>query len=426
MDFHLPELGEGVYEAELTAWLVKPGDAVKRGQDLMEVLTDKASMEIPSPFSGTITSLQAEPGQVIKIGDVILGYDAAGQPSNAKPKKEIAVSTDAKPEAKRRLSPEHAVASAAAVKTNHQRTSTPVHRDFAVRAAPSVRYLARKLGVDLGRVRGSGEGGRILIGDLSEFVRPTDGAVKPAVEEPHPEYGSAGTKAKLQGIRRRIAEHMVQSKRTIPHYTYVDECEVTQLVHLREGLKAAAAQTGVKLTYLAFFVKAVIAALKDIPIINSSLNDETGEITLHDQYNIGIATSTPAGLIVPVIQNADKKDLLEIGREIERLTSAARAGKVRLEDLRGGTFTVTSIGGIGGLVSTPIINHPEVAILGIGKVIKRPVYDASGNIRPADLVYLSLSFDHRVVDGTIGAAFCNAVIRRLQSPAALLLPGDRV
>jgi pyruvate dehydrogenase E2 component (dihydrolipoamide acetyltransferase)/2-oxoisovalerate dehydrogenase E2 component (dihydrolipoyl transacylase) len=278
------------------------------------------------------------------------------------------------------------------------------------------------LGVDIGQIPGTGPGGRILIGDLSPFVRPAEPGAGPAIEESHPEYGTAGTKVKLQGIRRKIADHMMQSKRTIPHYTYVDECEITELVRLRDGLKSPAAQAGVKLTYLAFFVRAVALALREIPIINSSLDDAAGEIVLHDHYHVGVATSTPNGLIVPVVRDADRKDLLETAREIERLTSAARAGKVRLEDLRGGTFTVTSIGGIGGLISTPVINHPEVAILGVGKVVKRPVYDASGAVRPADLIYLSLSFDHRVVDGAIGAAFCNAVMRRLQNPAMLLLP----
>jgi 2-oxoisovalerate dehydrogenase E2 component (dihydrolipoyl transacylase) len=422
MDFRLPELGEGVYEAELTSWLVKPGDTVKRGQNLIEVLTDKASMEVPSPFAGTITSLNAEPGQRISVGDVVLSYEGAGQQGDAKPKTEVSLEAKAKPEDKGRATLGPAIVSGTATKLNNQTAAVSRRGVFAVRAAPSVRYLARKLGIDIGQVPGTGPGGRILIGDLSAFVKPAALGDGPAVGEPHPEYGTAGTKVKLQGIRRMIAEHMVQSKRTIPHYTYVDECEVTELVRLREGLKSAAAQAGVKLTYLAFLVKAVTMALREIPIINSSLDEEAGEIVLHDRCHVGIATSTPNGLIVPVIHDADQKDLLQVGREIERLTSAARAGKARLEDLRGGTFTITSIGGIGGLISTPVINHPEVAILGIGQIVKRPVYDASGNIRPADLIYLSLSFDHRVVDGAIGAAFCNAVIRRLQNPAALLLP----
>jgi pyruvate dehydrogenase E2 component (dihydrolipoamide acetyltransferase)/2-oxoisovalerate dehydrogenase E2 component (dihydrolipoyl transacylase) len=173
---------------------------------------------------------------------------------------------------------------------------------------------------------------------------------------------------------------------------------------------------------LPFFVKAVVAALKEVPIANSSLNDDAGEIVFHDQYNIGIATATAQGLLVPVVRDADKKDLATIAREIERLSAEARAGKSRLDDLRGGTFTITSIGGIGGLIATPIINHPEVAILGIGKAVKRPVFDAAGNIKAAEMIYLSLSFDHRVVDGAIGAVFGNALVQQLQNPARLLLP----
>jgi pyruvate dehydrogenase E2 component (dihydrolipoamide acetyltransferase)/2-oxoisovalerate dehydrogenase E2 component (dihydrolipoyl transacylase) len=416
MDFRLPELGEGVYEAELVSWLVKVGDAVKRGQNLIEVLTDKASMEVPSPFVGRITGLMAQPGQVIKVGDVVLAYEALGA-------KDAATTEKAPTETATRHSPLTAHRSPVTDQATNNRPAARVGATAAVvRAAPSVRYLARKLGVDLVQVPGSGPGGRILVGDLSALVAPAASRAKAVAEEAHPEYGIAGTTIKLQGIRRRIAEHMVQSKRVVPHYTYVDECDVTELVKLREGLKSTATESGVKLTYLAFFVKAVAAALKEIPIINSSLNEEAGDIVLPDHYNVGVAVSTSGGLIVPVIHDADKKDLLEISGEIERLTSAARAGKTRLEDLRGGTFTITSIGSIGGLISTPIINHPEAAILGIGKVVKRPVFDAAGAIRPGDLVYLSLSFDHRIIDGAIGAAFCNAVIRRLQSPAALLLP----
>src|SRR5205807_7901785 len=196
----------------------------------------------------------------------------------------------------------------------------------------------------------------------------------------------------------------------------------TDLVRLRESLKETYAQQGIKLTLLAFFVKAVVGGLKDVPIVNASLSEQTEQIVLHAHYHIGVAVATAQGLLVPVVHDADQKDLGEIAREIERLSQEARAGKIRLEDLRGGTFTITSIGGVGGLFSTPVINHPEVAILGIGKVVRRPVFDAAANVNPADMVYLSLSCDHRVVDGAIGAVFCNAVIRRLQNPAALLLP----
>ncbi len=236
------------------------------------------------------------------------------------------------------------------------------------------------------------------------------------------DYGKPGTRIKMQGLRRSIAQHMVVAKRSIPHYSYIDECDVTELVRLRDGLRDPYARAGVKLTYLAFFVKAVVAALQEVPIVNAVLDEKTDEIVLHDRYHIGIAVATPSGLIVPVIHDADKKDLGDIAREIERLSAAARAGKSRREDLLGGTFTVTSVGNLGGLISTPVINHPEVAILGVGKIVKRPVYDAAGQIRPADILYLSLSFDHRVVDGAVGAAFANVILRQLQNPAVLLLP----
>jgi pyruvate dehydrogenase E2 component (dihydrolipoamide acetyltransferase)/2-oxoisovalerate dehydrogenase E2 component (dihydrolipoyl transacylase) len=240
------------------------------------------------------------------------------------------------------------------------------------------------------------------------------------------DYGRAGTVVKLAGVRRRIAEHMAHAKRIVAHFTYVDECDVTELVKLRASLREPFERHGIKLTYLPFFVKAAVAALKEVPIVNSSLNDETGEITLHDHYHIGIATATPAGLLVPIVRDADKKDLATIAREIERLSAEARAGRSRLEDLRGGTYTITSIGGIGGLLATPIINHPEVAIMGVGKAVKRPVFDAAGNIKAAEMIYLSLSFDHRVVDGAVGAVFGNALIQQLQNPARLLLPEQLV
>jgi pyruvate dehydrogenase E2 component (dihydrolipoamide acetyltransferase)/2-oxoisovalerate dehydrogenase E2 component (dihydrolipoyl transacylase) len=422
MDFQLPELGEGVYEAELVAWLVKPGDAVKRGQSLMEVLTDKATMEVPSPFAGTIVSVQGKPGDQIKVGQVVLSHTPAGQTAKAasQPAK---VSNDV-PDEKEVPQPRQGLpAGATASRKTVPSGSAPGPRnDRSVKAAPSVRYMARRLGVDLAQVPGSGPQGRILIEDLSDHVKPAAGDGKRPAPEPRPDYGTPGSRIKLQGLRRKIAEHMVLAKRTIPHYSYVDECDVTDLVRLRDSLREPYAEAGVKLTYLAFVVKAIVAALKEVPIVNATLDEAAGEIVLHDRYHIGIATATPNGLIVPVVRDADRKDLSAIASDIERLSSAARAGKTRLEDLRGGTFTVTSVGNLGGLISTPVINHPEVAILGIGKIVKRPVYDTDGNIHPAELVYLSLSFDHRVVDGAVGAVFGNALIRQLQSPARLLLP----
>lgn len=407
MDFRVPELGEGVYEAELVSWLVKPGDVVKRGQSLMEVMTDKATMEVPAPFAGTITGLNAEPGKPIKVGETVLSYTAPGQ--------------DAAPE------PEPVGNGKSAAPTNGAETVVEVApprrvvlAPESVKAAPSVRLMARKLGIDLTHIRGSGPQGRILIDDLSAHVPTAGERKKPA--EPRSDYGKPGTRIKLHGLRRKIAEHMVHAKRTIPHYSYVDECDVTELVRLREAFKEPYAKIGVKLTYLAFFMKAVVEALKDVPMVNASLDEASGEIVLHDRYHIGIAVATPAGLIVPVVRDADRKDVAQIAREIERLSGDARTGKAKRDDLLGGTFTLTSVGNIGGLISTPVINHPEVGILGVGKVVKRPVYDSAGNIRPADMLYLSFSFDHRVVDGAVGAAFGNAVLRRLQKPAEMLVP----
>jgi pyruvate dehydrogenase E2 component (dihydrolipoamide acetyltransferase)/2-oxoisovalerate dehydrogenase E2 component (dihydrolipoyl transacylase) len=420
MEFRLPELGEGVYEAELVAWHVKDGDSVKRGQNLMEVLTDKATMEVPSPFAGTITALNAAPGDQLKVGQVVLSYAGVGQAEETAPP----AAAEKVPSSRAKAPPpslEQALTTGL-LKSSNGPASTERGPDLAVKAAPSVRYMARKLGIDLAHVRGTGPGGRILIGDLAAQMGPATTDGKHKIAEPRPDYGTPGTRIKLQGIRRKIAEHLVLSKRTIPHYSYVDECDVTELVRLREALREPFGRAGVKLTFLTFIVKAVTAALKEIPIINASLDEQAGEIVLHDRYHIGVAVATPGGLIVPVIHDGDQKDLAAIAQEIERLSRAARTGKVKLEELRGGTFTVTSVGNIGGLFSTPVINHPEVGILGVGKVVNRPVFDPAGKVRPADMVYLSFSFDHRVVDGAVGAAFGNAVIRQLQSPAAMLLP----
>ncbi len=414
MDFALPELGEGVYEAEVVRWLVKPGDSVKRGQSLIEVLTDKATMEVPSPFIGKITKLSAEPGQQVKVGSIILAYDGAPVAAG--------VATESKAPAVKAPVSERAPAQAP-VSIERNGSVATASPPLTIKAAPSVRHMARRLGIDLSRVRGSGPGGRILIDDLATTIQSS----KPAGETKAPpapqlDVGVAGTRIKMAGLRRKIAEHMIESKRAIPHYTYIDEVDISELVQLRGLAADHFNRSGVKLTYLAFFVRAAVLALKETPIVNATYDEKAGEIILHDKYHIGIAVATPTGLIVPVIHDADRKEIGEIAREIERLSAEARIAKSKRDDLTGGTFTITSIGGIGGLISTPIINHPEVAILGLGKVVKRPVYDADGNVKPADMIYLSISFDHRIVDGAIGALFGNALVKHLKQPAALLLP----
>lgn len=443
MDFHLPEIGEGVYEAEVVAWKVQPGDRVKPGQDLVEVLTDKATMTIPAPFAGTIRSLLVEPGQTVRVGQVLLTYEpagAAGSPASASraaapsapatapsaaPAPSAAGAVPAPPGMPPPAAPAPGSLSVPGVAATPPAGNGPLAAPLPVQAAPSVRYLARQLGIDLSQVRGTGPGGRILLEDLSALLRQRLAAPPPRTERRLDlDLGKPGTRLKLQGLRRRIAEHLVQAKRSIPHYSYVEECEVSDLVRLRQGLQAAVGSEQ-KITYLAFFVKAVVAALQEVPLVNATFDEAAGEIVLHDHYHIGIAVATSQGLLVPVLRDADKKDLFEIAQEIVRLSQAARAGQARREELQGSTFTITSIGNIGGLFATPVINYPEVGILGIGRIVKRPVFDAAGNLRAADLVYLSFSFDHRVVDGAVGATFGNAVVRQLQNPVGLLLPPRR-
>lgn len=411
MDFSLPPVGEGLLEVELVRWLVHPGDAVKRGQPLAEVMSDKATMEVPAPFAGRIATTLAEPNTKVKVGQLLLTYDADSS----------LITTPA---------PVGVVAGTAsagrptAVAAPPRPVSTNGTHGAHVPAAPSVRHLARKLGIDLEKVKGTGPAGRVLVEDLTAHLKPKAEAAAPvrhATDVSKLDFGVAGTRVKLVGMRRKIAEHMVASTRSIPHYAYIDECDLTDLVRLRQQLKEPFAKAGVKLTYLAFFVKAVARALKDVPVVNSTFDEPNQEVALHAHYHIGVAVAAPSGLIVPVIKDADKRDLAGIASEIERLSDDAKAGKSKLEDLKGGTFTVTSVGGIGGLISTPIINFPEVGILGIGKVVKRPLYDANGILRPTDVVYLSFSFDHRIVDGAVGASFGNAVIRYLQNPATLLI-----
>jgi 2-oxoisovalerate dehydrogenase E2 component (dihydrolipoyl transacylase) len=395
MDFPLPPVGEGLFEVELLKWLVGPGDAVARGQPLAEVMSDKATMELPAPFAGTLTETLGRPGDKLKVGEVMLRYEPVDLAGGG------------------RQSPVDSPPPRPASQQGGDAPRSPGR----VAAAPSVRLLARKLGVDLAALRGSGPGGRVLLDDLTAVLAHRNGdAPKRAFD-----FGTPGTTVKLAGLRRTIAERIVASVAAIPHYTYVDECDFTELVRLREQLKGPLAARGVKLTYLPFVLKAVALALREVPIVNATHADATGETTLHARYNLGVAVAAPAGLFVPVVKDADRLDIPALAREIERLSADARAGRPRPEDLTGGTFTVTSIGSVGGLIATPVINRPEVGILAVGKVVRRPVYDAAGQVVPADLAYLSFSFDHRIIDGAVGASFGNAVLRHLHAPAALLL-----
>ncbi len=415
MDFRVPTLGEGVYEVELLAWRVQPGDRVRPGQPLAEVMTDKAVMELPAPFAGTIDRLSAAAGQMVEVGQVLLQY---GPDVHAVGGAARAAASAAEP-----VGREAARAGATRVRRDTRRD--PAHpARCPVPAAPAVRRLAQALNIDLREVPASGPAGRVLIDDLGAYLRAWRQPPRRAAARPRrgaaPDLGVPGQRLRLMGMRRAIAQHMVASKHTIPHYSYIDQGNVTELIALRNELRRPLFSEQVKLTSLPFYVKAVVAALQRVPLVNASLDEATGEIVLHDRYHLGIATATTRGLVVPVIRDADRRDLAEIAREIERLIRGAQAGRLAREDLHGSTFTISSVGNIGGLISTPIIHHPEVGIVAIGKVFRQPVFADGGNLVPAQMVYLSFSFDHRVVDGSVGAIFSNTVIEQLEHPRRML------
>lgn len=415
MDFQLPEIGEGVYEAELVRWLVQPGDSVRVGTSIAEVLTDKATSEVPSPFTGTVMAVLHDPGTRIRVGDVILNYQTTVR-TETPPASSLPAPAAANG---------HAPANGHVPRPATAPTPAPAAKPLVPIpvAAPSVRHLARKLNIDLTKIKGTGPGGRILLEDLTEAI-PAVANRKTMSADVAPDFGTPGTRIRMVGLRRRIAEKMVEAARVVPSVSYIDECDVTELVRLRAALREPCAERGLKLTYLPFFIRATILALKSVPLINSSVDPVSGDIVLHDRYHIGIATAAPQGLLVPVIRDADSLDIWQLAREVERLSSEARAGKSRPADLSGSTFTITSIGSIGGLISTPMINYPEAAIMGIGKMVRRPVYDEAGAVKPAEMVYLSFTFDHRPIDGAIGATFANLIIRHLKNPAALMLPAN--
>ncbi len=417
-EFKLPDIGEGVHEGEIVKWLVKEGDFVREDQPMVEVMTDKATVEIPAPRAGKILKLNAKEGEIVKVGSVLVIIEELGE-AKAEPKREPVAAPQPKPEP--------ATASATAVAAPPPPPSPAAAPAQRVLATPATRKLARELGVDISQVQGTGPAGRVTDEDVRRFAAmrtapptPTPPPTAPAFAPRPVVTDRREERVPLRGIRKRIAEHMHQSKTTAAHFTYVDEVDMTELIQLREQMKPLAEQKGVKLTYLPFIVKASVAALKEMPLLNASLDETTGEIVIKKYYNIGIATATDEGLIVPVIKDADRKSLLEIATEIERLAKAAREGKIALQDLQGGTFTITSLGALGGLFATPIINYPEVAILGIHEIKRRPVV-RDDTIVIRDMMYLSLSFDHRLIDGDVGARFCKKIIGYLENPKLLFL-----
>ena len=390
-EFKLPDIGEGIAEGEIIKWFVTEGDKVEEDQPIVEVMTDKVNVELPSPVKGKVLHILTKEGDVVPVGDIIIILDA-----------EAGAQTPRIPEKKQELhlNPTKAV---------EQTTTSSADR---VLAAPATRRLARELEVELSQIQGTGPEGRVMDNDVKRFAESDarkNGVVSLAKEQKIP----------LRGIRRTIADRMIKSKRTAPHATHMDEVDLTELVLLREKMKKDFEGKGARLTYLTFVTRAVVNSLMEHPYLNASLNDEKGEIVLKMYYNIGVASATDDGLVVPVVKGADTLTLLELTKKIGILSRKARLAQLGLDDVQEGTFTITNIGSIGGLASIPIINHPEVAILGVHKIVKKPVY-RDGAIQPRDMMFLTLSFDHRVLDGAEAAKFINKVIKYLEKPVDLL------
>jgi len=408
-EFRLPDIGEGVAEGEVVKWLVKEGEEVKENQPLVEIMTDKVNVEIPSPRKGTIQKCMAKEGEVVKVGQVLIviaegGLSVPPPAPAAKPSAPAQTKT---------LTP---------TPKPQEISTTPLQvvPEREILATPATRKLARDLGVDLSLVQGTGRGGRITDEDVQRFKQlGTAAAVAVTVTGPR----GVEERVPLRGIRRKVAEHMVKSKSTAAQVTHVDEVDMTEVVQLREKAKASAEKRGVKLTYLPFIIKALIPALKQYPYLNATLDDEKSEIVLKKYYNIGMATDTEQGLVVPVIKDAEHKSISQLASEIGTLSEKARTGQLALNEIQGSTFTITNVGGIGGVFATPIINYPEVAILGVHKITKRPVVK-DNQIVVREMTYLSLSFDHRVLDGAMAAHFVNAIKQYLEDPKLLLLETD--
>jgi pyruvate dehydrogenase E2 component (dihydrolipoamide acetyltransferase) len=398
-EFKLPDLGEGVAEGEILKWMVKEGEPVKEDQPLVEVMTDKVNVQIPAPRSGVVSKILANQGDIAKVGQVIVVIDDG---SSAAPE-----------QAGSAVMPPHAEAPRAA---QPQAPAAP----SAVLATPATRRLARELGVDISSVRGTGPQGRVTEDDLRRAsASPAAATGVPAGPTAPAARGALEEFVPLRGLRKVIAERMLKSSQSAAQVTHVDEADMTELVLLREAFKGSAEKRGVRLTYLPFVIKAVVPALKEFPFVNSSMDEAAGGIVLKKYYNIGIATDTPQGLVVPVVKDADKKDIFELAAEIEKLAEKARGGQLSLDEVRGSTFTITNVGAIGGLFATPLVNLPEAAILGLHRITKRPVV-REGRVEVRDITFLSLSFDHRVFDGAYAARFTTRVIETLQDTKKLL------
>jgi len=396
--FRLPDLGEGTTEAEITAWHVVVGDTVAEDQPLVDLMTDKATIEVPSPVAGTVTALYGEPGERRPVGSDLVLFDVArdGDASSSPEPLPDEISPEAPVE-------KHAVV---AVEVRDKPT-----------AAPAVRRRARDLGIDLQFVPGRGPDGRITHADLDAFVGAKSNTAVPA---PDLVKRDAVEVVKILGLRRQIAERLQKAKRHIPHFSYVEEVDVTAVEELRRHVNTRQAENRPRLTLLPFLMRALVRALPEHPQINAHFDDEAGLVRRYAAVHIGIATQTPLGLLVPVIHHAETLDLWRAAAELASLTAAARDGTATRDELSGSTITITSLGALGGIATTPIINHPEVAIVGVNRIVERPVI-RDGQIVKRQIMNLSSSFDHRVIDGWAAAEFIQRVKGLLEQPATLFI-----
>lgn len=442
MEFLLPDIGEGVAEGEVVKWHVSPGDAVTEEQDFVEVMTDKASVMIPCPVTGVLEALLAKEGEVVPVHAPIARFSkvTGGKLATAHGKAHAPAQKQAAAGGNGAGAGHEAAAAVGLLEEPQGR----------VLATPATRRHARALGLDIRRIRGSGPHGRVTRDDVQRAAgapapraaapaaaavatpapapkpaaapKPAPRPAPPPRPAPAPADGALEERVPLRGVRRKIAEFLAHSKRTAAHYTYVEEVDVTDLVALRQRMKPLAEARGARLTFTSFIVKATCLALRLHPKLNAAMDDANGEIVYKRYYNIGIAADTEQGLMVPVIHGADRRSLLDVSFELQRLSEAARTGSLALEDLQGGTFTITNAGAIGGLLATPVLNYPEVAILGVHKIKKRPEY-VNGQLLPRDIMYLSISLDHRVVDGADAARFMNDLKKYLEDPSLFILEG---
>ena len=420
----MPDLGEGIAEVELAAWHVKAGDAVIEDQVLADVMTDKATVEIPSPVAGRVAWLGGDAGQVFAVGAPLIRIETEGEARAAQP------ASTAPPAPLPGPTPSTPRAAATPATAKPREAAPPSPADERPIASPSVRRRAWELGIDLRDVRATGTAGRIVHADLDAHARahPTaqaGGAPRPATAaaaSPTP----SGTRREGEqaipviGLRRKIALKMQDAKRRIPHFSYVEEVDVTELETLRAVLNERHGATRGKLTLLPFLMRAITLAVVEHPEVNARFDDEKGVLTRHAAVHLGIATQTDVGLMVPVVRHAEALDLWQSAAEMARLAAAARAGNITRDELSGSTITITSLGPMGGIVTTPIINHPEVAIVGVNRIVERPVI-RGGGVLARKLMNLSSSFDHRVVDGHTAALFVQALRALLESPALLFV-----